>query len=176
MKKSIGVISLLFVLVLSACGATNFQELADSSVTEESTASVDDIPDEPSQDEIISQIKNNEGNDVEEIISDNFYLLDVVSGENGNAHIYATQKFTIQELVSTITSVAPPEEKSEQKDNRQILIYPGNFVTFKVSEEDKETVLIEIASDEFVENNYSPNYLNGFFTFLLLNQMLGTNN
>ncbi|MDC3412650.1 DUF4247 domain-containing protein [Aquibacillus sp. 3ASR75-11] len=181
MKKWLfGTLTLLGIGILAGCGPASFSELTGSPENGTPFSSQEDIdeaiPEEPTKEEISQKIKKANGNDIEGIIQDNFFLLDVVSSDNENAKVYATQRFTVSELVETITSVVEPDEKSELKDNQQILIYPNTFVTFKQSDIASNTVLMEVASDQFVRNNYSPNYLNTFFTFMLLNRMLDRNN
>ncbi|WP_112181611.1 MULTISPECIES: DUF4247 domain-containing protein [Paraliobacillus] len=163
MKKTISFFSLLILLVLTAC-------------SEAEPASVDEIPVESSQSEITNQLESASTSDIEILLSDAFHKLDTVVGDNEEANIYATRLFTIDEIVDTVSGVIPPDEISEKQDNEQMLIYPNHFVTFKQSEEDSEVVLMEVATDTFVRNNYSPNYLNGFFTYVMINRMLSADN
>ncbi|MDL4841328.1 DUF4247 domain-containing protein [Aquibacillus rhizosphaerae] len=175
MKNSIVQVlfGVLILIGLTACGSSQFSGLG---TNEQPDVSVDNIPDEPSKQELISQIEASDSNSIEPIIANNFYLLDTVSGDNESANVYATKQFEMEELVSVISDSLTPDEKSEVKDNQQILIYPNHFVTFKLSEEDSSTILMEVANDNFVRNNYSPNYLNSFFTFALINRMLSADN
>ncbi|WP_226036426.1 DUF4247 domain-containing protein [Aquibacillus saliphilus] len=166
-----GLTLVMLLFILSACGG-----LQGITGSETPSVSVEDVPDEPSKEELINNINTSNAEDIEAIVSNNFHLLDVISTDEGNANVYATKRFTIEELADLIAKNIEPDEKSDIKDNQQILIYPEHFATFKVSEEDQETILIEIASDQFVRNHYSPNYLNGFFTFMMLNRMLDSNN
>ncbi|QTN00074.1 DUF4247 domain-containing protein [Sediminibacillus dalangtanensis] len=173
MHKILGVCLLSLVLLLTACGS-GLSQL--QGTEEEPSVSVEEIPDEPDRQEIEEQLKASSNQDIEAIFANNFYLLDVVTGDDAQANVYATRQFKREQLISLVSSIKKPDEKSEVKDGEQILIYPDYFVTFKPSEEDQDVLLIEVASDQFVRSNYSPNHLNGFFTFLLLNRMLGTSN
>ncbi|WP_138415318.1 DUF4247 domain-containing protein [Aquibacillus sediminis] len=156
---------LLILLLLSACG------------TEQPSVSVDDIPDEPSKQELMEQIEQTNATSIKSIIADNFFLLDTVEGSNNDkADVYATRAFSVSELVDLVANKRTPEEKSDLKDNQQILIYPNHFVTFKQSEEDATVTLIEVASNSFVRNNYSPNFLSTYFAIRLLDNVLGVNN
>ncbi|MRH42859.1 DUF4247 domain-containing protein [Aquibacillus halophilus] len=167
-----GLSLVMLMIVLAACGLSGLQGFSDSQAP---SVSVDDVPEEPPKEEIENSIEATDAGDIETIISNNFHLLDVVSTDDGNANVYATNRFAVSELADLVSNTLEPEEKSELKDNQQILIYPDHFATFKLSEENDETVLIEIASDQFVRNHYSPNYLNTFFGFMLLNSMLDRN-
>ncbi len=163
MKKMLWLLFLVCLVLLAGCG-------------EEQPASVDEIPSEDSQAVLIEQLKSKNLQDIEQLLANVFYKLDTVVSDSEQATIYATKQFTLDEIVDEVTRVLPPEEISKKKDNQQILIYRNQFVTFKESEEDSQVILMEVASDAFVRNNYSPNYLNSFFAFAMLNRMLSANN
>ncbi|QDP40857.1 DUF4247 domain-containing protein [Radiobacillus deserti] len=161
----VAVLGLFFVL-LTACGQQmSFDE-------SEPQVSVDNIPDEPSASELRDQLNQSTTNDIEALISNHFFLLDVVNTDNGNANIYATRRFNVQETVELLREKIQPEEVSDYKDNQQILAYPDHFVSIKQSEEDSDVTFIEVANDEFVRNHYSPSFLNTYFNYLLLSRLL----
>ncbi|MFC4556692.1 DUF4247 domain-containing protein [Virgibacillus kekensis] len=161
-------ISLLFISLFAAgCAPFLDRGMQDTDIT------ADDVPQEPSREELESKIKSNTSKEIDDIIQANFTLLDVVAGEgNREANIYATTAFTLPQLESALTAAMEPEKRSEVKDNRQILIYPEHFVTLRVSEDDKDVLLIEVADDEFVRRNYSPNFLTTYFAIRLLDDVL----
>jgi hypothetical protein len=165
MKYWLAGICLMFVLVLAGCGDSN-----------NDSASLSDIPDEPKKETVTSKFENSVGESIETLIDNNFYLLDVVSGErSGNANVYATRLYTVEELIELFKQTEGPDEISEKKNGQQIIIYDDVFITVKPSEEDSDVTLIEVADRTFVRENYSPNYLNTFFTFALLNSLFGNN-
>lgn len=171
-------ISLLAVvmLLLNACVPVSYPQSNGSEEVEEERASIENVPEEASRDELMRSLERNSEDDVAAMIGNSLYLLDVINGEAEEAYIYATRRFEAAELASIVADLKEPVEMSDFQEDRQILIYDSHFVTFKQAEEDPDSTIIEVASDQFVENNYSPNYFGGFFTFLLLNRMLGTNN
>ncbi|WP_246206682.1 DUF4247 domain-containing protein [Virgibacillus ihumii] len=134
----------------------------------------ENIPDEPPKDEITAAIKQSANNEIDDIIEANFPEVYTVEGDNSNAEIFATTQFGLTELSSVLSGAIEPEEISDVKDNQQILIYPDDFITLRESEEDQDVLLIEVASDEFVRRNYSPNFLSTFFAISLLGNMLDT--
>ncbi|WP_430784786.1 DUF4247 domain-containing protein [Virgibacillus flavescens] len=170
MKKWSVLIGFLFILIITAGCSSSFEE--ERGMPEEVKINAADIPDEKTKNEIISKIKNNTSNDIEDIIEANFPLMDVVQAESSSAKIYATDKFKLNELASVLTEAVKPEDKSEVKDNQQILIYPNDFVTLKVSPDDSDALIIEVAEDEFVRKNYSPNFLGTYFAIRLLDDVL----
>ncbi|MFZ3578213.1 DUF4247 domain-containing protein [Virgibacillus sp. DJP39] len=170
MKKWSVLISLLFVLIIATGCSSPFSD--DRGIPEKVEITSTDIPKEPSKAEIIDKIQNNSSNDIDDIIDANFSLMDVVSVEGDKSEIYATQQFGLKELSSVLSAAVKPEKISEVKDNQQILIYPNHFVTLKVSPEDKDVILIEVASDEFVRRNYAPSFLGTYFAIRLLDDVL----
>lgn len=166
--KRILLIGLLFpIILLTAC---SFGGQQGSSITAE------DIPDEPPKDEISTAIGSASNDEIDDIIEGNFPLMDTVTRDSQTAKVYATKEFNLTELASVLSTAVKPEEISEVKDNQQILIYPDDFITLRESEEDQDVLMIEVASDEFVRRNYSPNFLSTYFTIRLLENMLGADN
>lgn len=164
-KKWSLLIGLLFlILLLTACSQ------------EEVSIMAEDIPEEPQKGEVTDAIKGSTNNEIDDIIEANFPLMDTVTDESNNAEIYATQQFELTELASIISAVIDPEKISEVKDKQQILIYPDSFITLRESDNNQDVLLIEVASDEFVRRNYSPNFLSTYFSIRLLEGMLGANN
>ncbi|MGJ9457212.1 DUF4247 domain-containing protein [Oceanobacillus sp. CF4.6] len=175
-KKWIAFIVLLFtILVLSACSSP-FSNGADRGMSQEITITADDMPPEPSKDEIISSINQSPSKQINALIAANFPLMDTVSDDSGTtSEIYATTEFNLEELATTISSVAEPDETSEVVDNQQVFIYPDYFVTLKPSVDDADVLLIEVASEAFVKRNYAPSFLSTYFTIRMLDSLLGNN-
>ncbi|WP_229683029.1 DUF4247 domain-containing protein [Virgibacillus oceani] len=163
-------IGLLFIILFAAACSSPF---SDRGMQEDVTITSEDIPEEKTKEELISKIKGNTSNEIDDIIEANFSLMDVVSGEgNQSAEIYATTRFELSELEAVLSSAIGPEKVSEVKDNQQILIYPDEFVTLKVSPDDSKVLLIEVAKDEFVRRNYSPSFLSTYFAIRFLDEVL----
>ncbi|MUK87557.1 DUF4247 domain-containing protein [Ornithinibacillus sp. L9] len=168
-KRGMLLIGLLFLLILLASCSSR-------GIDQGMSFAAEDIPNEPSKDEIIETINHSTNYEIDDVIEANFSRMDEVSGDGSKAEIYATTQFGLTELSSVISNAIEPREISEVKDNQQILIYPDHFLTLRESEEDSDVLLIEVASDEFVRRNYSPNFLSTYFSIRLLESMLGTSN
>ncbi|GAA0611132.1 hypothetical protein GCM10009001_30480 [Virgibacillus siamensis] len=157
---------LSFLFLLASC---SFRGMQGESFTAEN------IPDEPPKDEIITAIKQSANDEMDDIIESNFPEMLTVEGDGNNAEVFATKQFNLTELSSVLSETIEPEEISDVKDDQQILIYPDDFITLRESEEDQDVLLIEVASDEFVRRNYSPNFLSTYFAMSLLGNMLDVN-
>src|SRR5690349_9764520 len=99
MKYWLAGFCLIFVLILAGCGNSD-----------EQTASVSDIPDEPDKETVTSEFENSVGESIETLIDNNFYLLDVISGERrGSANVYATRLYTVDELEELFKQTEGPD-------------------------------------------------------------------
>lgn len=156
---------LLLLILLGACSS------------EDDAIIAEDIPEEESQQAIKRMIEYaaNENFEIDDVVESAFPLMTTVEGDSSNAEVYATTRFTLPELSSVLTTAFRVEEVSEVKDNQQMIIFPDYFVTLRESEADEEVLLIEVAGNEFVRRNYSPNFLSTYFSIRLLESMLGNN-
>lgn len=134
-----------------------------------------ELPSEPSRSEILNTIENSEADDIESLVQESFPLLDTVRSDQGISKIYMTRELSLTEVTDSLSASIKPEEISERQENKQVLIYPDDFVIVQESTEEPGVITIELATDEFVRNNYSPGFFNGLFAGYLLNRMLGSN-
>ncbi|SHN05728.1 DUF4247 domain-containing protein [Gracilibacillus kekensis] len=169
MKKSIVISVVVFLaIILAGCGSN-------MSIFDETSAVVkEDLEVSESKDEIINKLKSDNA-DVETLISNTFPFVDSVVGEDTTANVYGTLQFEVEELADILADVKQPDEISEYKDGQQILVYPGYFVVLKDSEEIDNATFIEVASEQFVRNNYSPNFLTTYFAIRMLDGIFGNN-
>ncbi|MFC4403669.1 DUF4247 domain-containing protein [Gracilibacillus xinjiangensis] len=165
---------LILCLILAGCGQDQIQNI--SAFDGSSSVNKEDVQTEESKEEIIDQLKNGNTADMERLIANTFPFVDSATGEKTTANIYATDKFEVQELAKLLEEIEKPDEISEYIDNQQILIYNDHFIILKDSEEMDDVVFIEVASDDFVRNNYSPNFLTTYFAIRLLDDVLGVDN
>ncbi|ELK47299.1 DUF4247 domain-containing protein [Halobacillus sp. ACCC02827] len=167
----IGIIALAVIINLFNSG--DAQRGMSGSVAE---STYENLPEEPDRSEILEDIENSDAQSAEVLIRNNFPLLDVVNTDQGTSEVYATRQLSLPETADALSEAIPPEEISERQDGKQVLVYDDDFVIIQESEEEPGVVTMEIASDEFVRNNYSPSFFNGLFAGYLLNRMLGSNN
>lgn len=137
-----------------------------------------ELPDEPSRDEIIDTIdnynpdSNNTSSSIEELIQRAFPLLDTVQSSNGISKIYMTKELTLPEVADQLSNQVKPDEISERQKDKQVLVYPETFVIIQESDEEPGLVTIELASDQFVRNNYSPSFFDGLLAYYILDEVL----
>ncbi|MYL72634.1 DUF4247 domain-containing protein [Halobacillus litoralis] len=165
----VGIIA--FFLLFNVFGG-NDQRGMSGSYTEDTYG---ELPSEPDRSEILNGLENSGTNDIESLVQNHFPLLDTVRSEQGISRIYMTKQLTLTEVSDSLTSAIPPEEISERQENKQALIYPDHFVILQESTEEPGVITIELASDDFVRNHYSPGFFSGLFLGSILNRSLGSN-
>ncbi|KGX84476.1 hypothetical protein N783_14235 [Pontibacillus marinus BH030004 = DSM 16465] len=160
-------IAILSVLFLTSC-SQGFAEL-DRGMQNTYT-----FPEEPSKQTLMNRMENRSFQNAEDFVSSTFPLLDKVRGNQSNqeARIYVTQRFGVKELSNIVSEKFKPDRESDYNNGKKVLIYADTFITFKQSEQSSDVTLIEIASDRFVRNNYSPNFFNGLFALWVLDEVL----
>ncbi|TLS39120.1 DUF4247 domain-containing protein [Pseudalkalibacillus caeni] len=113
--------------------------------------------------------------DIREIIADRYTLEDTVKSSvdsNDAARIYAAEGKTIDDVSTYLQEQIKPNNASEKKDGKQILVYDETFVTLTEDEENPDDTLIEVASTGFVRDNYQPGFFNGFIAYYILDEIL----
>ncbi|WP_221563300.1 DUF4247 domain-containing protein [Alkalihalobacillus sp. TS-13] len=111
-------------------------------------------------------------------IAEHYPLEDVVESSTDPddvARLYVAKDKSIQEVSKAIKDQMEPENASEIKENKQILVYDDYFVTLTQDEDDPENTNIEVATDEFVRDNYRPGFFNGFIAYYILDRTFGVN-
>ncbi|KKI93194.1 hypothetical protein WQ54_04905 [Bacillus sp. SA1-12] len=147
MKKSLLLVMLCFVLLLSAC-AVGPQGPTGGSLFKDGIA---------------------------EFIETNYVLQDVVSSQQGSneiSEIYLAENKSIDKVAADLQAYEKPREVSEKKDDKQVLIYQDSFVILTKNQDNPEHTLVEISTYNFVRNNYNPSFFNGLFAFWLLDSVL----
>ncbi|MBP3040107.1 DUF4247 domain-containing protein [Bacillaceae bacterium Marseille-Q3522] len=107
-------------------------------------------------------------------ISSNYPLYDTVSSttySDDYAEIYIAENQDIATVASDLQNHLDPSNMSELKEGRQIFIYDDQFVTLTQSTENPSNTLIEVASDEFVRDNYDPDFLEGFIVASVIDEI-----
>ena len=110
-----------------------------------------------------------------EFIDQNYQFKDHVTSsvnERDSAIIYIANDKTIEQVSSEIQQAVPPEKVSPIKNKKQTFVYPKHFVTLMVDENNENNILIEVASFEFVRDNYSPSFFDGMFAMWFLDEVL----
>ncbi len=107
-------------------------------------------------------------------IEENYELVDVIksSADAGDvSKVYSAGNRTLDEVRENIASAWQPEEISEKKDGRQVLVYDQHFVILSNDDEKNGGTLIEVADQGFVRDNFQPDFFDGMLALWILDEV-----
>jgi hypothetical protein len=107
-------------------------------------------------------------------ISEKYPLDDVVKSSTNaddTARVFLAKDQSISEVSSSIQKEVKPENSSEIKDKKQVLVYDEYFVTLTEDEENPENTVIEVATTGFVRDNYRPSFFDGLLAYYILDNI-----
>lgn len=95
---------------------------------------------------------------------------------NDPDQIFVAKNQTIPTVASDLKKAVGPKKISQFVNNKQVLVYDNYFVTLTKDQQAPNNTLIEVASYDFVRENYRPSFFDGLLTYYMLNNLLGVNN
>ncbi|MBO8156477.1 MAG: hypothetical protein H0Z32_08465 [Bacillaceae bacterium] len=159
-----------FVLLLTGCGTDTFGQ---PYITGEVERGIPASSIGPSLDEIKEKIKNGDYSNIETMLQNLFPVRDIISeGANQQVKIFEARDVSVQTLSDLITEKILPEHASDFQNNEQIIIFPDGVLTLREDPNSPDTVLLELATLDFVREHYSPNYFDGFLALWILDEVL----
>ncbi|MEK5057547.1 MULTISPECIES: DUF4247 domain-containing protein [unclassified Paenibacillus] len=100
------------------------------------------------------------------------YPLESVNGSgNSTSYVYRAAGMTVPEVADELMEERSPEEVSPQDTERMFLVYPDELYHLQQDPEAPEDTLIEVDSQEYVRQNYSSSFLQGYITASILDSM-----
>ncbi|MCC2249847.1 DUF4247 domain-containing protein [Virgibacillus sp. AGTR] len=112
---------------------------------------------------------------IAEFIDTNYTFQDVVTSQESSSdvsEIYIAENKSIDEVVTELQEYQEPNKVSEKTDQKQALVYDDLFIIITEDENDPDNSTVEIASQQFVRDNYNPNFFNGLFALWVLDEVL----
>ncbi|MGX4667998.1 DUF4247 domain-containing protein [Cerasibacillus sp. JNUCC 74] len=112
---------------------------------------------------------------IAEFIDDNYTFQDIVSSQEDSSDIsevYIAEDKSIDEVVSELREHEEPDRISDRSDQKQALVYDNLFVIVTEDEDDSDNSTVEIASQQFVRDNFQPSFFHGLFAYWLLDEIL----
>ena len=110
--------------------------------------------------------------DIQEIVEDRYQLEDVIesSVDSGDVSKVYTADKDLVSVASYLQDQIKPNEVSEVKEGKQILVYDDYIVT--LSEGEDSNTLVEVATVGFVRDNYQPSFFDGLLAYYILDEIL----
>ncbi|WP_018133194.1 DUF4247 domain-containing protein [Effusibacillus pohliae] len=87
------------------------------------------------------------------------------------SRVYRAENMTVPEVAQELAEQRKPQEMSRQDPERMFLIYPDELYHLQRDPQKPGDTLIEVDSKEFVRNNYSPGFLEGYILGSILDDL-----
>jgi Domain of unknown function (DUF4247) len=100
------------------------------------------------------------------------YPLESVN-KNGieTSYVYRAENQTVPEVAKEIAEEKKPKEISKESTERMFLVYTDEIYHIQQDPEKPEDTLIEISSEQYVRNNYSSSFLQGYLTASIIGSL-----
>ncbi|MCC3377186.1 DUF4247 domain-containing protein [Cohnella sp. REN36] len=100
------------------------------------------------------------------------YPLESVS-KNGSqtSYVYRAAGETVQAVADELIDQKKPEQVSKDDPDHMFLVYADQIVHIQKDEEKPEDTLVEVDSKEYVRQNYSPSFLEGYLLASLIGNL-----
>lgn len=104
------------------------------------------------------------------------YPLDsAVNNGNQQSFVYRAENKTVPEVASQLSDQKKPEQSSKVDDNQMFLVYSDELYNIQKDKDKPTDTLIEVSNSEFVRNNYSPSFLEGYLLASVLDRVFFQN-
>ncbi|UVI27919.1 DUF4247 domain-containing protein [Paenibacillus spongiae] len=108
---------------------------------------------------------------INETIKDTYPLESVNGSGSQTSYVYRAAGKTVPEVASELAASSKPEQQSDEAEDRMFLVYSDRIVHLQQDEKKPEDTLVEVDSKEYVRNNYSMSFLEGYLMASLLGDL-----
>ncbi|ACV63581.1 hypothetical protein Dtox_2816 [Desulfofarcimen acetoxidans DSM 771] len=115
------------------------------------------------------------GQTVTEYIAANYSLLDAQGDTStGIQKVYQAKNISTSQVVDQLSSIQAPNEKSEVKDDKAVLVYSDNIITIKKDDNNNQDSLVYLSNYQFVQNNTDSGFWSGYLTATVMDKIFGS--
>lgn len=107
----------------------------------------------------------------QQAVKGGYPLISVSKNGNQQSYIYQADKKSVPEVARELSSQKKPDQISQNSDQQMFLVYPDELYDLQRDKKNPENTLIEVSNKEFVRNNYSSSFLQGFLSGVLLDKL-----
>ncbi|RUS49160.1 DUF4247 domain-containing protein [Cohnella sp. AR92] len=91
------------------------------------------------------------------------YPLESVNGSGSTtSYVYRAAGQTVPEVAAELAAKQKPQQQSPEDEERMFLVYSDQVIHVQKDESHPEDTLIEVDSKDYVRQNYSPSFLEGY--------------
>ncbi|WP_217593081.1 DUF4247 domain-containing protein [Cohnella sp. GbtcB17] len=100
------------------------------------------------------------------------YPLESVSGSGSQtSYVYRAAGETVQEVAAALEAKKKPEQVSKDDPDHMFLVYSDQIIHVQKDPNKPEDSLVEVDSKEYVRQNYSPSFLEGYLLASLIGNL-----
>lgn len=104
-------------------------------------------------------------------LSETYPLESVSRDGKSTSYIYRAENTTVPEAAKSIADKRKPKQTSEQSDERMFLVYDNELIQVQRDKDKPEDSIIEVASQEYVRQNYDRSFLEMYLQYKLLDTL-----
>jgi hypothetical protein len=97
----------------------------------------------------------------------------ISQSKNGNqeSYLYLAKMQSVPQVAQKLSKQKKPDQISKVSNNQMFLAYPNELYNIQKDKKNLKNTLIEVSNKEFVRNNYSSTFLNGYLSAVLLDRL-----
>ncbi len=104
-------------------------------------------------------------------VSESYPLESVTKDGKQLSRVYRAENKTVPEVATELADQRTPKEMSKEDDDHMFLVYSDEWYHLQKDPEKPEDTLIEVDNQEFVKENYSPSFLEGYVLASLIGNL-----
>ncbi|SFS60741.1 DUF4247 domain-containing protein [Paenibacillus sp. BC26] len=104
-------------------------------------------------------------------IEENYPLESVNGSGNETSYVYRAAGVSVPEVAKALIDESKPQQQSPEKTDHMFLVYSDRVVHLQQDAAKPEDTLIEVDSKEYVRNNYSSSFLQGYLIASILGDL-----
>lgn len=108
---------------------------------------------------------------VSDSVKDQYPLQSVNGSGNETSYVYRADNISVPDVAANLADQRKPEQQSEVSTERMFLVYSDEVIQLDQAPDDPSDTLIEINSTEYVRQNYSSSFLQGYLIASVLDDL-----
>lgn len=108
---------------------------------------------------------------VSDSVKDQYPLQSVNGSGNETSYVYRADNISVPDVANNFIDQRTPEQQSDVSTERMFLVYSDEVIQLDQAPDDPADTLIEINSTEYVRQNYSSSFLQGYLIASVLDDL-----
>ncbi|REE88699.1 uncharacterized protein DUF4247 [Paenibacillus taihuensis] len=108
---------------------------------------------------------------IEETIQEKYPLESVNGSGSQTSYVYRAAGVSVPEVAKALIDESKPQQQSAEKTDHMFLVYSDKIIHLQQDAKKPEDTLVEVDTKEYVRNNYSSSFLQGYLLASLLSDL-----